>query len=80
MTDYNQDWFRKHAVPRLHDDIPVEAIEPGLPALRSDEDLNRASLLKWGCIKDAYRDTFSGIENICLATRTHTQPNAIWSK
>ena len=46
MTDYNQDWFRKHAVPRLHDDIPVEATEPGLPALRSDEDLNRSTGLK----------------------------------
>ena len=40
MTIYSQDWFREHAVPRLHAQVPAEAIDTALPALRSDSDLN----------------------------------------
>lgn len=46
MAIYSQDWFREHAVPRLHSKVPIEAVESGLPALRSDEDLNDGSGLK----------------------------------
>ena len=40
MAIYSQDWFREHAVPRLHAQVPAEAIDTALPALRSDADLN----------------------------------------
>jgi 8-oxo-dGTP pyrophosphatase MutT (NUDIX family) len=40
MAIYSQDWFREHAVPRLHAQVPAEALDTALPALRSDADLN----------------------------------------
>jgi 8-oxo-dGTP pyrophosphatase MutT (NUDIX family) len=40
MAIYSQHWFREHAVPRLHAQVPAEAIDAALPALRSDADLN----------------------------------------
>ena len=40
MAIYSQDWFREHAVPRLHAQVPAEAVDMALPALRSDADLN----------------------------------------
>ncbi len=40
MTIYSPDWFREHAVPRLHAQVPAEALDTALPALRSDADLN----------------------------------------
>lgn len=40
MTIYSPDWFREHAMPRLHAQVPVEAVNPSLPAVRSDADLN----------------------------------------
>lgn len=46
MAIYSQDWFRKHAAPRLHSRVPIEAVDTGLPALRSDEDLNGGIALK----------------------------------
>ncbi len=52
MAVYSQDWFRKHAAPRLHSHIPAEAIDDDLPALRSDEDLNDGIILKTG---ESYR-------------------------
>ena len=52
MAVYSQDWFRKHAAPRLHSHVPAEAIDDDLPALRSDEDLNDGLMLKTG---ESYR-------------------------
>ena len=46
MAVYSQDWFRKHAAPRLHSHVPAEANDDDLPALRSDEDLNDGIALK----------------------------------
>lgn len=46
MAIYSQDWFRKHAVPRLHRHVPIEAVDLALPALRSDEDFNDVAGLK----------------------------------
>ena len=40
MVIYSPDWFREHAVPRLHAQVPAEAVDTALPALRSDADLN----------------------------------------
>lgn len=40
MAIYSQDWFREHAVPRLYAQVPAEAVDTALPALRSDADLN----------------------------------------
>ncbi len=40
MTIYSSDWFRDCAVPRLHEQVPAEAFDAALPALRSDADLN----------------------------------------
>ncbi len=45
MAIYSEDWFREHAVPRLHARIPAEAADTALPALRSDEDLNAGTVL-----------------------------------
>lgn len=46
MVICSQDWFRQHAVPRLHSNVPLEAVDSRLPALRSDEDLNDGIGLK----------------------------------
>lgn len=46
MVICSQDWFRQHAVPRLHSHVPLEAVDSRLPALRSDEDLNDGIGLK----------------------------------
>jgi len=46
MAIYSQNWFRKHAAPRLHTRVPIEAVDAGLPALRSDEDFNDGIVLK----------------------------------
>ncbi len=46
MAIYSQDWFREHAVPRLHAQVPVEAVDMALPTLRSDADLDTDVALK----------------------------------
>ncbi|MEO1161222.1 MAG: CoA pyrophosphatase, partial [Pseudomonadota bacterium] len=40
MAIYSPDWFRDYAAPRLHEQVPAEAFDAALPALRSDADLN----------------------------------------
>jgi 8-oxo-dGTP pyrophosphatase MutT (NUDIX family) len=46
VTQYSLDWFVAHALPRLHAQVPAEAHDASLPALKSDEDLNGGSVLK----------------------------------
>lgn len=46
MNRFTTDWFLNHAVPRLHSQVPAEAHDERLPALKSDEDLNGGGALK----------------------------------